>query len=166
MTLPRSGLSSWISMAALAASIALLLIPLTGRPAPSPASGLALADEGMPRALSQHLERLAQTIPGNGGHAEGPGADAEQAFDQRAYPGDTITVAQMEAARAAYGRLQGRPFPAGKGRPGTWVSVGPSQALYPDTIFRSSFSYVPNDYYAGAARRASRSPTPVPPGAA
>ena len=99
--------------------------------------------------MSEHLERLAQTIPGNGGHAEGPGADAEQAFDQRAYPGDTITVAQMEAARAAHGRLQGRPFPAGKGRPGTWVSVGPSQALYPDTIFRSSFSYVPNDYYAG-----------------
>jgi hypothetical protein len=149
MTLPRPGLSSSISMAALAASIALLVIPLTGRPAPSPASGLALAEEGMPRALSQHLERLAQTIPGNGGHAEGPGADAEQAFDQRAYPGDTITVAQMEAARAAYGRLQGRPFPAGKGRPGTWVSVGPSQALYPATPFRNSFGYVPTDYYAG-----------------
>ena len=115
MTRPRSRSSApGFTMAALAATTALLLIPLAGRPAPSPAGGLELAEEGMPRALSQHLERLAQTIPGRGGHAEGPGADAEQAFDQRAYPGDTITVAQMEAARAAHGRLQGRPFPAAR----------------------------------------------------
>jgi hypothetical protein len=103
----------------------------------------------MPRALSEHLEKLARTIPGQGGFAEGPGADADFAFEQRAYPGDTIAVAQMQAARTAFGRLQGRPFPAGKGRPGTWVSVGPSQALYPFTQFRNSFGYVPNDYIAG-----------------
>jgi hypothetical protein len=46
-------------------------------------------------------------------------------------------------------RHSGPGIPRGKGRPNTWVSVGPSQALYPLTPFRSSVSYVPNDYDAG-----------------
>ena len=67
----------------------------------------------------------------------------------RAYPADTISVPQMDAARAAFSNANGRPFPSGRGRPGTWVSVGPSEALYPFTPFRNSFSYVPNAYIAG-----------------
>jgi hypothetical protein len=43
----------------------------------------------------------------------------------------------------------GKDFPSGKGRKGTWISVGPSHALYPATIFRSSFSYVPARYMSG-----------------
>jgi hypothetical protein len=108
------------------------------------------ADGEMPTALAKHLEELQKAIPGTGGEAgEGPGSAAEAAFLQRAYPADTISVQQMDAARESYSKIQGRPFPKGKGRPGTWVTVGPSQALYPFTEFRSSFSYVPTDYLAG-----------------
>jgi hypothetical protein len=101
-------------------------------------------------ALRKHLERLKQAVPGNQGMAgAGPAGAAEDAFLRRAYPSDVITVAQMDAARSAFARAAGRPFPAGKGRPGTWVSIGASQALYPSTPFRSSFSYVPAAYNAG-----------------
>jgi hypothetical protein len=103
-----------------------------------------------PAALGKHLDELSKTIPGTGGEpSEGRSAAAEDAFMQRAYPNDTISVAQMAAARQAFIDIKGHPFPSGRGRPGTWVSVGPSQALYPFTPFRNSFSYVPNDYYAG-----------------
>ena len=108
------------------------------------------AEAEMPTALGKHLEELQKTIPGNGGEpAEGPGSGEEAAFMQRAYPSDTISVENMNAARTAFENVKGRPLPQGKGQPGAWVSVGPSQALYPATIFRSSFSYVPTDYYAG-----------------
>jgi len=103
-----------------------------------------------PTALGKHIEKLIEAIPGVGGEPEeGRGAAAEDAFMQRAYPNDTISVDQMAIARQAFTDILGHPFPSGKGRPGTWVSVGPSQALYPFTPFRNSFSYVPNDYYAG-----------------
>lgn len=109
-----------------------------------------LAMEEAPGALGRHLAQLKQTVPGNGGeNAEGPGSAADAAYAARAYPADAISVANMDAARTAFGRANGRPFPAGKGRPGTWVSIGPEQALYPLTPFRSSFSYVPNAYVAG-----------------
>ena len=104
----------------------------------------------LPTALGKHIEELAKSIPGNGGEpGEGPASAADAEFMARAYPTDTISVANMDAARAAYSNAQGRPFPRGKGRPGTWVSVGPSEALYPSTQFRSSYSYVPNAYVAG-----------------
>ena len=108
------------------------------------------AEAEMPTALAKHLQELQKAIPGTGGEAgEGPGSAAEAAFMQRAYPADTISVQQMDAAREAYSNIQGRPFPKGKGRPDTWVTVGPSLALYPFTEFRNSFGYVPNDYLAG-----------------
>jgi len=80
---------------------------------------------------------------------EGPSSAAEDEFLQRAYPADTISVEQMDAARAAFTATKGRPFPTGKGRKGTWVTVGPSQALYPSSQFLNSFLYVPNAYIAG-----------------
>jgi hypothetical protein len=49
----------------------------------------------------------------------------------------------MERARDAFAASKGRGFPKGKGKKGTWVSIGPSKALYPFTPFRNSFSYVP-----------------------
>jgi hypothetical protein len=146
---PNRNLVYWRLPLALAAAVTCTLLPLTFTADRAAREGLPRSEEGMPRALSEHLEQLAQTIPGLGGFAEGPGEAADQAFEQRAYPGDSVSVAQMDAARSSHARLSGRPFPRGKGRTGTWVSVGPSQALYPLTIFRSSFSYVPADYYAG-----------------
>ncbi|HEX6131134.1 MAG TPA: sialidase family protein [Actinomycetota bacterium] len=101
-------------------------------------------------ALGQHLAELRQAVPGNAGMAEeGPASAAEAAFSARAYPDTTISMADAAAARASWASQQGRPFPRGKGRPGTWVTVGPSQALYPDTPFRNAFNYVPNAYVAG-----------------
>ena len=104
----------------------------------------------LPTALGKHIEDLSKAIPGLGGEPqEGPSSAADYAFFQRAFPADTISVGNMDAARTAYSNAQGRPFPAGKGRPGTWVSVGPSEALYPFTDLRNSYSYVPNTYAAG-----------------
>jgi hypothetical protein len=104
----------------------------------------------MPNALAGHLAALKQAAPGNQGMSnEGPGASADAAFAQRAFPESTISLAEMEAARDAFAASKGRAFPRGKGKKGTWVSIGPSKALYPATPFRNSFSYVPNTYVAG-----------------
>jgi hypothetical protein len=96
--------------------------------------------------IAQHLEATPGT---DAADSEGPAGAADAAFLERAYPADTISVAQMNAARSAFAATKGRAFPKGKGKKGTWVSVGPSRALYPFTPFRNSFSYVPNEYVAG-----------------
>ena len=101
-------------------------------------------------ALAGHLAKLSQTTPGNQGMAnEGPSSAAEAAFMQRAFPAESISLAQAAGAQSAFAAAKGRPFPSGKGSKGSWVSVGPSQALYPKTPFRNSFSYVPAEYVAG-----------------
>lgn len=106
-------------------------------------------ERNMPAALARHMERL-QTIPGNGGEsAEGPGGRDADKFFEMAYPDTDIPLERFEAARAAAAALLAKGFPTGKGQPGTWVTYGPSNALYPATIFRSSFSYVPARYVAG-----------------
>src|SRR5262245_39074271 len=61
------------------------------------------AEPEFPPALGRHLERLKEAVPGNGGESqEGPWSGAEAEFLARAYPGDTISIAQMEAARTAF----------------------------------------------------------------
>ncbi len=81
---------------------------------------------------------------------EGP-ADADAAkLAQLAYPAADIPLAQLNAARAAFGKIEKKGFPKGKGKPGTWVSVGPNQAEYPLSEFRDLSSYVPNRYLAGS----------------
>jgi hypothetical protein len=102
----------------------------------------------MPPALGRHLEKLAQAVPGLGGESERPGSAQAEKFLAMAYPDTDIPLARLEAARSAASSHKNKAFPTGKGRPGTWVTVGPSQALYPFTQFRSSFSYVPNAYVA------------------
>ena len=103
-----------------------------------------------PGNLSAHLARLSRALPGTEGMAEeGPAGGAEDAFMARAYPADTISVGQMDRARAAFAATKNRKFPKGWGKPGSWVSVGPSQALYPSSQFLTSFLYVPNAYIAG-----------------
>jgi hypothetical protein len=120
------------------------------------ASGSSVAKGGevgeleFPTALAGHLDKLREAVPGNQGMAgEGPAGAAEAAFLQRAYPDNTIALTDLAAARAAFTASQGRPFAKGIGAQGTWVPVGPSRALYPDTEFRNSFNYVPNAYVAG-----------------
>jgi hypothetical protein len=102
-----------------------------------------------PAAVARHKKRF-EALPGlEGMHPEGPASADEERFLARAFPDDDIPLERIEAARAAAARLKGKPFPQGKGRPGTWVAIGPSNALYPFTQFRSSSGYVPNDYVAG-----------------
>ena len=102
--------------------------------------------QGAAALIAQHLEATPGT---DAADLEGPAAAADAAFTERAYPADSVSVAQMNGARSAFAATSGRPFPKGKGRKGTWVTVGPSHALYPLTPFRNSFNYVPNAYVAG-----------------
>jgi hypothetical protein len=109
----------------------------------------AVENEGMPTALAGHLAKLKQAVPGNGGmSAEGPGGAADAAFQARAYPDTTISVAEMNGAREAFTDVAGVPYRPGEGD-GRWESIGPSRSLYPFTEFRNSFLYVPNEYIAG-----------------
>ncbi len=105
-----------------------------------------MAEPEYPTELGKYLEKQREAVPGP---EEGPASAAEVAFQQRAYPADTISVAQMNEAALAFESVKGRPFPAGKGRPGSWVSVGPNEALYPGNQFLTSSNYVPNRYVAG-----------------
>jgi len=103
-----------------------------------------------PTALGKHIEKLSETIPGFGGEPEeGPGSYEDYQFEVLAYPGTDIPLSSLEAERAAVDAIAKHKLPKGKGRPGQWVSVGPSEALYPATEFRSSYSYVPAAYVAG-----------------
>src|SRR5918993_1374661 len=108
----------------------------------TPAAATAAGE--LPALASAHMRAL----PGNDG-LEGPAGGAEQAYLERAYPAGTISVTQMDRARASYTASKGRPFPTGKGQKGTWLSVGPSEALYPSSQFLTQFNYVPNAYVAG-----------------
>ena len=104
--------------------------------------------DGFPAALGRHLARLHEAVPGNGGEPnEGPTTADEEKFFAEAFPDTDIPLARIVAARAASDAAKGRPFPRGIGRPGTWVTIGPSNALYQLTDFRTQ--YVPNEYSAG-----------------
>jgi hypothetical protein len=102
--------------------------------------------ENLPPALAKHLERL-RALPGNSG-LSGPGTPEEESFMFQAYPDTDIPLARFVATRAAMQAMSGRPFARGKGKTGTWVTVGPSNALYPNFIFRTAGSYVPTAYVA------------------
>ena len=82
-------------------------------------------DAEMPTALAAHLEDLAKTSPGNEGlEEEGPSSAAESAFLERAYPADTISVAQMQGG----GRGRGREGEAVPGRQGAEGHMGHGRA--------------------------------------
>lgn len=114
----------------------------------SSVSQAKLGDGEMPTALGAHLAKLSKAAPGRE-LPEGPGVADSIAFANKAYPASDISLASIQAERAAWAAVKGRAFPTGKGRPGTWVSVGPSDALYPATPLRNVFGYVPTDYLAG-----------------
>ena len=115
------------------------------RPDPRADTNRLTVDRNMPAAVARHMKRF-ESLPGfEGMSGEGPGSAGTERFLARAYPDDDIPLLRIEGARSAAARLKGKDFPSGKGRPDTWISVGPSNALYPFTQFRSSFSYVPND---------------------
>jgi hypothetical protein len=99
-----------------------------------------------PPALAKHLAKLSQALPPNGGMAlEGPGGAAGGEFAERAYPDNTISVAEMEGARDAFAAASSRSH----GNDADWEQIGPSRAVYPSSEFLNSFLYVPNEYIAG-----------------
>jgi hypothetical protein len=102
----------------------------------------------MPKALAAHLEKLGRTLPGDGGLA-GPNTAEEEAFLNKAYPDTDIPLATIQAERTATQAAHGRAFARGKGKQGRWVTVGPSNAIYPSFAFRTAGSYVPDEYAAG-----------------
>jgi hypothetical protein len=138
----------------LAAGVALLAavaaVAAGGLLSGSGSTSMAREADELPTALAGHLDKLRQTVPGNQGMSEeGPASAAEAEFLERAYPAGVISLPAAAAARAAFTNAKGRPFPKGKGKKGTWVTVGPSQALYPKTPFRNAYLYVPAEYVAG-----------------
>jgi hypothetical protein len=140
------------ALAALAVAllVAAAVVAAVAKSGSSVENGGEVGELEFPTALSGHLDKLREALPGNQGMAgEGPAGAAEAAFLQRAYPDNTIALTELAAARSAFTSSKGRPFPKGKGKKGTWVSVGPSRALYPDSDFLNSFLYVPNAYVAG-----------------
>jgi hypothetical protein len=151
MTRRRRQYLAGLVVALLAVTIGIVALNNAG--SASPGGRTAAASDGeLPPALENRIAKLKAAAPGNDGMApDGPGSAADAEFAERAYPADTIKVAQMDTAKRAVDRAESRPFLAGRGelKKSTWTNVGPSQALYPDTPFRDSFSYVPNDYVAG-----------------
>lgn len=140
----------FVAVGALAAiAVAAAVAAVATGPSSSPQAVQAERGEG-PQALQRHLAKLKQAMPGNAGMAnEGPSAAADWEFTQRAYPADSISLAAMESARASFVATSRRQFPASRGRPGVWMSIGPSKALYPFEEVRTSSLYVPNEYIAG-----------------
>lgn len=121
-------------------------------PAASTAAKPATPKGGKPGALREHLNKLKQAMPANADAISGPGSAGDGGFIARAYPNDDIPLSSIEAARAAAQKVVGRPFPTGKGRPGTFVTVGPSDALYPKTPFRPRTATFPTTIWPAAAR--------------
>jgi len=144
--------ATYFGIASIALLLALGLTAVLGRERAARSrevrSELLKTERNLPPTLGRHLEKLGQAIPGLGGESEGPGAAGSEKFLAMAYPDEDIPLARLNAARSAAAGHKSKRFPTGKGQPGSWVTVGPSQALYPFTQFRSSFSYVPNTYVA------------------
>ena len=82
----------------------------------------AQAEAEFPTALGRHLEALKEALPGNQGMAEdGPSSAAEADFLERAFPADTISVAQMNASRTAFRSTASRFFSLSS-FPAPWLS--------------------------------------------
>ncbi len=136
-----------VTSAAVVAAAAVAAVHSSGT-APAPR---AAAEEEMPGALGQHMEELMRAAPGGVEVEEGPGSAADAAFEQRAFPADTISMAKVEASRATFRAVLAttRRAEARELLPGVWEEFGPRNALYPFTERRNSTNYVPRRYVAG-----------------
>jgi hypothetical protein len=104
---------------------------------------LAYAGEGVP--LGAKIAAQAAPPGANAaleGEREGAGGLID-ATDPLAYPAADVALSSFQAARSAGLKANGK-LPTGKGRKGTWVSIGPDTALNPDSFVRRG--YIPTDY--------------------
>ena len=123
----RLGLVGLVALALVAA--AAMMAGVFGSSGSS--SQAVMVEAETPPALAQHLAKLRQALPPNGGMAlEGPGGAAGGEFAERAYPDSTISVAEMEGARDAFAAATSR---SGGGNDARWEQIGPSRALYPSS---------------------------------
>ncbi len=131
-----------VSVIVLAAATVLLAVAFGPSKTTRPSAVINAGE--MPTALGRYLA----TAPGVETE-EGPASAGEAEFRERAYPDNTISVAEMNGARAAFARAEDRHSNKGREKKGEWTPVGPSRALYPLENFRNAFNYVPNEYVAG-----------------
>jgi hypothetical protein len=114
-------------------------------------------DGDLPAALSAHLAKLGQSIPGKGGEpagesgsSAGSSAAGLEQFIELAYPKKDVPLSSIKAARRAIARAEVRTQALNPVRRGAeWEQVGPETALYQFTPFRTARSYVPQEYAAG-----------------
>src|SRR6266508_3379822 len=129
-----------IAVAAAGAVIAALVRSASSTTA---SAQFAPANGEAPPALVRHLEAL-RALPANGGESpEGPGGAEAAELQALAYPDSDIPLARLETERVAAKAVKARGFPSGKGKPGTWVSIGPKPALDPFFYMRDLSLYVP-----------------------
>jgi hypothetical protein len=143
-----------VVVALVAAAVAAVVALSQGSSGSTRASAsVRLGDAAFPPALARHLAHIGAAMPGNGGEPaseEGPGSADAAELAALAFPATDIPLASINAADAAAATVRGRAFPGGKGRPGSWVSIGPRDAEYPFSDFRNIASYVPNKYIAAS----------------
>ncbi|MEJ7726520.1 MAG: exo-alpha-sialidase [Actinomycetes bacterium] len=135
------------SIGALVAAASLVAVNLTGAP-----GGLAAPAGGeLPGATGNRLEQLMRAVPGQEGmDPDGPGSAADEEFEKRAYPGETISIAQMDRAKASFETAAARVATGTESEAArVWTQAGPSRALFPFTEFRDAFNYIPNEYVGG-----------------
>jgi hypothetical protein len=112
----------------------------------------ASAEPDLPTALRRHLEIMRAAA---GRDREGPaGSAAAWKFRKQAYPAKDISLAKIEGARAAHASHLAKGFAGtdAASAASTWISLGPTSALYPFSPFYTAtepYGYVPNAYLAG-----------------
>jgi hypothetical protein len=110
---------------------------------------LSADNEGMPPALSKHLEKVMKTLPGNFGESNrGPGGAADQKLFALAYPARDIHLSLLVGARQAFENIKNRSKSSPRGAT-PWVSNGPTKAKVPAFGPRNIYVYTPNKYFAG-----------------
>ncbi len=109
----------------------------------------ATGEAELPPAFGRHVEKLMRTMPGS--YGEGPASSAaEWKFRAQAYPEEDISLDKIEGARSAHAEHLAKALARTDAASvaASWVSLGPSRALYPASPFRNSFNYVPAAYLA------------------
>jgi hypothetical protein len=130
-------------VAAIVLSVAALVPIAANRLGSSPGSEKEsfVGDADYPPALARHLEALT-----NNGEEQGPSSAEMAKLISLAYPDTDIPLARLTTEKRDSDEVESR----GTGGTNTWKSIGPSQAIYPLSEFRTLRSYVPNEYAAAS----------------
>jgi hypothetical protein len=94
-----------------------------------------------------------QNMKATAGVEKGPASvtASEEAFAQRAYPANDISIQETAGAQRAWKALNGRAIGKGKNTPGAWTMIGPSSAKMPGTLVFSGADYTTSGRITGLA---------------